>query len=1043
MSPASVTVASALKARGEALSEEKIWSLLSLGAKQLLEHVCEGSSNYVVSWSTLLSVFGSLSFQGHIYHTEAAAFKTPELLQRQKNSKQPDASRMHMYSLGITLYWSAGFHVPPNQPQQLQEPLHSLLLTMCKEQPGRWLPLQLVLEACWVHQEEGAIYPALASVYVRGLVGLLLGTVLALGPLPFDISCLAGASGKEFFFLANETSLCKIAPKVSKQPQRTSWSAFILFLRIKFFVSHSGLLQSWTRHHFPLQLRKDILEEKLYCNDEMLLQLGVLALQAEFGSYPEEQVETKAYFHIEDYIPASLIEKMTALRVQDQVSEMHCLSPVLGEEAELKFLKVTQQLLEYGVLVYKFFQRRQCLKEKWPWGICAQGLIIYEENNSRIATLRFQWREIGKILTYVSKFTITISITKKHTFVTDSAKTCKGVLSLCSAQYGCNAQMNDYSKCVQMANLSLAHLAQSKPLTWIQRLSCSESMLFTPRLEDPVGGLLCFVIKDGEDVGKVDSGIFISSIVPGGQAEKAKKIKSEQILALNHVSLESFTFDMAVRMIQNSPDYVELIISQSKGIGNTLSEEKNSTANSGVISTDSLSSGHQGRFSSHMQDQERNTEELKVARAQSLLVAYVSLQRPVAKPPRHLRWVLQQGAGSSCSASLSETNAVELIKEDGILGFSITGGINTGVPYGGIYVKIIAGGPSAKERQILQGDRLLKVDGMSLCGLTHKQAVLYLKGSRQVARLVLERRALRTAQQCPSVNNGMIVECTAVSLATALPGKPASCVSATDRERRENCPQFEIKLKKNASDLGFSFVQRESCSHLKNDLVRIKWLFPGQPAEENGTIATGDIILAMNGKPTKEGLVFQEVLHLLRGASPEVMLLHCQPPPGVLPEMEQGYISFNRHLFQTKNLPRQHSEQSPSLDQENSWRESASLEVGEGLGLRPEFWQQATREAQWDQDMRKPWGTSLIHPGNSNPHLCRQQQEVEAEALPASLKKDMRQNCYSVCDIRRLGKDQKGDDSNMEDMNFWKTSSQRKTPRSVTNEVNLEKVDLY
>ena len=32
----------------------------------------------------------------------------------------------------------------------------------------------------------------------------------------------------------------------------------------------------------------DILEERLYCNDETLLQLGVLALQAEFGSYPKE-----------------------------------------------------------------------------------------------------------------------------------------------------------------------------------------------------------------------------------------------------------------------------------------------------------------------------------------------------------------------------------------------------------------------------------------------------------------------------------------------------------------------------------------------------------------------------------------------------------------------------------------------------------------------------------------------------------------------------------------------------------------------------------
>ncbi|KAF6110968.1 protein tyrosine phosphatase non-receptor type 20 [Phyllostomus discolor] len=42
------------------------------------------------------------------------------------------------------------------------------------------------------------------------------------------------------------------------------------------------------------------------------------------------------------------------------------------------------------------------------------------------------------------------------------------------------------------------------------------------------------------------------------------------------------------------------------------------------------------------------------------------------------------------------------------------------------------------------------------------------------------------------------------------------------------------------------------------------------------------------------------------------------------------------------------------------------------------------------------------------------------------------------------GKDQKGDDSNMEDLNFWKTlpsSSQRKMPRSVTNEVFANEVN--
>ncbi|KAL2769929.1 FERM and PDZ domain-containing protein 2 isoform 4 [Daubentonia madagascariensis] len=298
------------------------------------------------------------------------------------------------------------------------------------------------------------------------------------------------------------------------------------------------------------------------------------------------------------------------------------------------------------------------------------------------------------------------------------------------------------------------------------------------------------------------------------------------------------------------------------------------------------------------------------------------------------------------------------------------------------------------------GDRLLQVDGVSLCGLTHKQAVQCLKGPGQVTRLVLERRGPRTAQQCPSANDRMGDEHAAVSLVTALSGRPSSCFSVTDG------PKFEVKLKKNASGLGFSFVQleRASCGHLTSDLVRIKRLFPGQPAEENGAIAAGDIILAVNGRPT-EGLIFQEVLHLLRGAPQEVTLLLCRPPPGALPDMEQGWqtpvLSADKAFTRATCTD---SERSSSLDQEDSWRDSASPGAGDGLGLRPESSQNSVREVQWGQDRERPWASSLMHPPESHPHLCNLHQERDASTLATSLEKDVRQNCYSVCDIRRLGR---------------------------------------
>lgn len=43
-----------------------------------------------------------------------------------------------------------------------------------------------------------------------------------------------------------------------------------------------------TRHQYYLQLRKDILEDRLYCNEETGLYLVALALQIEFGDYIPE-----------------------------------------------------------------------------------------------------------------------------------------------------------------------------------------------------------------------------------------------------------------------------------------------------------------------------------------------------------------------------------------------------------------------------------------------------------------------------------------------------------------------------------------------------------------------------------------------------------------------------------------------------------------------------------------------------------------------------------------------------------------------------------
>lgn len=46
-----------------------------------------------------------------------------------------------------------------------------------------------------------------------------------------------------------------------------------------------------TRHQYYLQLRRDVLEDRVYCTEETALFLAALALQAEFGDYLPEVSE--------------------------------------------------------------------------------------------------------------------------------------------------------------------------------------------------------------------------------------------------------------------------------------------------------------------------------------------------------------------------------------------------------------------------------------------------------------------------------------------------------------------------------------------------------------------------------------------------------------------------------------------------------------------------------------------------------------------------------------------------------------------------------
>ncbi|XP_070545261.1 tyrosine-protein phosphatase non-receptor type 13-like isoform X2 [Ptychodera flava] len=83
---------------------------------------------------------------------------------------------------------------------------------------------------------------------------------------------------------------------------------------------------------------------------------------------------------------------------------------------------------------------------------------------------------------------------------------------------------------------------------------------------------------------------------------------------------------------------------------------------------------------------------------------------------------------------------VELEKVNGSLGLSVTGGTNTSVKHGGIYIKsIFEDGAAEHDGRLKVGDRVLKVNRVELVGVTHKQAVETLRQAPHRTVLLVER----------------------------------------------------------------------------------------------------------------------------------------------------------------------------------------------------------------------------------------------------------------------------------------------------------------
>ncbi|XP_026824758.1 tyrosine-protein phosphatase non-receptor type 14 [Ooceraea biroi] len=179
---------------------------------------------------------------------------------------------------------------------------------------------------------------------------------------------------------------------------------FTLYLRIMYYITDVQYIQDeMTRYHYYLQLKSDILEDRIHCNSRQACLLASYSMQAEFGNYCPERHTIECLqqctFFSNDVIKTDPGGQDSLLHTA--ICQYKSLTNVTQATAEELYISIVMQLEGYG---NETFTAKDNSSNKVILGVSVNGIMVAYPSTQ--ATQFYRWRDINNVINHKKTFRI-------------------------------------------------------------------------------------------------------------------------------------------------------------------------------------------------------------------------------------------------------------------------------------------------------------------------------------------------------------------------------------------------------------------------------------------------------------------------------------------------------------------------------------------------------------------------------------------------------------------------------------------------------------